>query len=85
MNWTEARMAAQRGSYKPEVPAASTVFRCLQFLDFVQGRKGASPTNVEPIPDGSILLTDSDGTIVTLYRWEHPYQGYIWCLSTSNG
>jgi hypothetical protein len=31
------------------------------------------------------IIQVSDGTIVNLYRWEHPVKGPIWCLSTGNG
>lgn len=27
----------------------------------------------------------SDGTVVNLYSWEHPKNGFIWCISTSHG
>ena len=31
------------------------------------------------------LIYVDDGTVVTIYRWNHPKYGPIWILSTSNG
>lgn len=31
------------------------------------------------------IIRVEDGTIVTLYSWEHPSAGPIWCMTTSNG
>jgi hypothetical protein len=31
------------------------------------------------------VIRVDDGTVVTLYCWEHPLDGKVWCLSTGNG
>ena len=31
------------------------------------------------------VVEASDGTIVTLYAWEHPRKGRVWCISSTNG
>jgi hypothetical protein len=31
------------------------------------------------------VIRVDDGTVVTLYHWDHPLEGPVWCLSTSNG
>lgn len=31
------------------------------------------------------LIRVNDGTVVTLYRWNHPAVGPVWCLGTGNG
>ena len=31
------------------------------------------------------IVQVSDGTVVTIYQWEHPLKGLIWCLATSKG
>jgi hypothetical protein len=31
------------------------------------------------------VVEASDGTIVTLYAWEHPRKGRVWCVSSTNG
>lgn len=31
------------------------------------------------------IIQVSDGTVMTLYSWEHPAKGPVWCLATSNG
>lgn len=44
-----------------------------------------------PDADGQVrtglydIIQVSDGTVVTLYRWNHPLKGPIWCLASSNG
>jgi hypothetical protein len=44
-----------------------------------------------PDDDGKVrtgpydIIQVSDGTVVTLYNWDHPVKGPIWCLSSSNG
>lgn len=44
-----------------------------------------------PDSDGQVrtgiydIIRVNDGTIVTLYRWEHPKKGPVWCLASSNG
>ena len=44
-----------------------------------------------PDPNGEIrtghynIFQVSDGTVVSLYCWDHPTKGPIWCLATGNG
>ncbi len=31
------------------------------------------------------VIPVDDGTVLTLYAWDHPVEGHIWCLASSNG
>lgn len=31
------------------------------------------------------IIPVDDGTVLTLYAWDHPVEGHVWCLASSNG